>query len=135
MDLGSIPLFKAMAKRMAWLGERQQVLAQNVANADTPGYLSQDLKPLSFRELVGGASARAKLATTQPMHLAGVPAGRQHGKAEKDKVAERTISGNGVSIEDQMMKVSDTANEFSLASSLYKRHLAMMRAALGRAQG
>jgi flagellar basal-body rod protein FlgB len=134
MDLGSIPLFKAMSKRMAWLGERQQVLAQNVANADTPGYSAQDLKPLSFREMVG-EGARMKLAATQPMHLTGGAAAKRLGQVQKDKAMERTISGNGVSIEDQMMKVSDTANEFNLASSLYRRHLAMVKSVLGRGQG
>ena len=37
MDIGHIPLFAAFSKRMAWLTQRQTVLAENVANANTPG--------------------------------------------------------------------------------------------------
>src|SRR5712692_11335138 len=74
MDLGNIPLFKAMMSRMAWLTERQQVLAQNVANADTPNFKPRDLKAVSFRDLVAGSSSgKLQVAATQAHHL--VPAG------------------------------------------------------------
>ena len=37
-----------LRERMSWLNARQDVLSQNVANADTPGYTARDLKPLDF---------------------------------------------------------------------------------------
>ncbi len=43
-----LDLFQAIAKRMSWLGQRQNVLSQNVANADTPNYVPQDLKEGPF---------------------------------------------------------------------------------------
>jgi flagellar basal-body rod protein FlgB len=131
MDFGSLPLFRAMAKRMAWLGERQQVLAQNVANVDTPGFQPQDLKKPDFRALVAGASAKLPLAGTQPMHLASVQGGGGF-KAAAAPGAERMISGNTVSIEGEMMKVSETASDYALMTNLYRRHIGMLKAALGR---
>jgi flagellar basal-body rod protein FlgB len=131
MDFGSIPLFRAMTQRMSWLGERQQVLAQNVANADTPGYVPQDLKQQSFRELVGG-SARPALAATDVKHLTGTARAAGDFAKSSVKAAERTPSGNRVSIEQEMMKVGETASDHHLMSSLYRRHIAMVRAALGR---
>ena len=132
MDFSGIPLFRAMAQRMSWLGERQQVLAQNVANADTPGYVPQDLKAPSFRELVAGNQrATPMLATTSPKHLVG--GGVQQIAAKMTKATgERTPSGNSVEVEKEMMKVGDTATQHHLVASLYKRHLLMVRAALGR---
>ena len=132
MDFSGIPLFRAMAQRMSWLGERQQVLGQNVANADTPGYVPQDLKAPSFRELVAGNQrATPTLAMTSPQHIAG--GGIQQVAAKTMKAAgERTPSGNSVEIEKEMMKVGDTATQHHLVASLYKRHLLMVRAALGR---
>ena len=132
MDFSGIPLFRAMAQRMSWLGERQQVLAQNVANADTPGYVPQDLEAPSFRELVAGNKrAMPPLAMTSPKHLAG--AGIHEIAAKTTKAAgERTPSGNSVDIEREMMKVGETATQHHLVASLYKRHLLMIRAALGR---
>jgi len=131
MDLSSIPLFKAMKGRMAWLSERQQVLAQNVANADTPSYRAHDLKPVSFRELVGGGAGHVPLATTQVNHLAAAGAATPF-RPEVDRNAELSPSGNGVSIEEQMLKVAGTANDFQLTTSLYRSHVAMLKLVLGR---
>jgi flagellar basal-body rod protein FlgB len=133
MDLGSLPLFKAMAKRMAWLGERQQVLAQNVANADTPGYIAHDLKPLSFRDLVGKGAARLPLAATDPSHLSGSSRGPSTAPLFAES-GERTPSGNNVSLEKEMMRVSQTASDYALVTNLYRRQLALIKLALGREQ-
>ena len=51
MDLTQIPLFEMLTRRMSWLNERQKVLAQNIANADTPHYVPRDLEPLDFESL------------------------------------------------------------------------------------
>jgi flagellar basal-body rod protein FlgB len=131
MDFGSIPLFRAMATRMSWLGERQKVLAQNVANADTPGYVPQDLKQQSFRELVGG-SVRPTLAATDAQHITSAARGSNRFAEKPVRTAELTPSGNRVSLEQEMMKVGETATEHRLVASLYKRHIAIIRAALGR---
>jgi len=134
MDFGRIPLFQAMTKKMAWLAERQQVLAQNVANVDTPGFVPQDLKAPDFKTLVGGP-ARLPLAGTQPMHLAAASGPGTHGKLERVKGTERKPSGNAVSLEREMMKVSETASDYAMMTNLYRRHLGMVKAALGKAQG
>lgn len=131
MDLDKIPLFKAMSQRMAWLNERQSVLAQNVANADTPNYRPRDLKAPSFSELVGGKSARLQLAATQPNHITGSGAASQF-RQETDRNVELSPSGNGVSLEDQMMKVSSTATDYQLTTTLYKQHIAMLKTALDK---
>ena len=49
MELTSLPMFALIRQRMNWLNQRQEVIAQNVANANTPDYPSQDLKPAKFR--------------------------------------------------------------------------------------
>jgi flagellar basal-body rod protein FlgB len=135
MDLGRIPLFQAMAKKMAWLGERQQVLAQNVANLDTPGFVPQDLKKPDFRALVAGASGHLPLAGTQPMHLAGTRGQGTTARVADAKGSERAPSGHAVQLESEMMKVSETASDYAVMTNLYRRHLGMVKAALGRSQG
>lgn len=132
MDLGNIPLFKAMMSRMSWLTDRQQVLAQNVANADTPAFKAKDLKAQTFKEMLAGSSANhLTLAATQPNHLAGVGPALAF-KPVADRNAETSPSGNSVSIEDQMLKVSSTANEFQMTTSLYRRQIGMLKTVLGR---
>jgi flagellar basal-body rod protein FlgB len=130
MDLSKLPLFEAITRRMSWLGERQSVLAQNVANADTPQYTAQDVKPPSFAELVAGASRRLPLVMTAAGHIAPVHDGGSF-KLEPQKVSERSPNGNGVQLEDQMMKVADTANDYALTTSLYRRQLGLIKLVLG----
>lgn len=134
MDLSRIPLFEAITKRMAWLSERQSVLAQNVANVDTPGYLAKDVKAPDFATLVAHASQRLPLAATAPGHIAPVHAGSSF-KQIAEKTGEKSPNGNNVQIEDQMMKVSDTTNDFALTTSLYRAQMGLLKLALGRGTG
>ena len=52
MTVSDMSYFKALNTRMTWLTARQQVLAENVANANTPGFLSKDLAEPNFRDLL-----------------------------------------------------------------------------------
>jgi flagellar basal-body rod protein FlgB len=131
MDLDKLPLFKAMSRRMEWLNERQSVLAQNVANADTPNYRPSDLKAPTFAELVGKSNSKLKLAATEGNHLTGIGADAQF-RSEVDRKADLSPSGNGVSLEDEMLKVSSTATDYQLTTTLYKQHIAMLKLALGK---
>jgi flagellar basal-body rod protein FlgB len=134
MDLTKVPLLEAITRRMSWLGERQSVLAQNVANADTPGYVAKDVKAPSFAELVSGASARLPMAVTEPGHIE--PVHDDGGfKMVAQKTPERAPDGNGVQLETQMMKISDTANDYALTTSLYRQQLGLLKLVLGQGSG
>lgn len=136
MDLSRIPLFAALKTKMAWLNERQSVLAQNVANADTPDYRARDLKPLDFKTMVAGSAPGVRLATTDPRHIAMGTDGDATGfKADPSKSLEVSPSGNGVSLEEQMMKVSETRVSYEMALNLYQKQVGMLRTALGRGRG
>lgn len=130
MDFSKLALFSAMSKRMNWLSERQQVLAQNIANADTPGYGAQDLKEPQFSELLRGAGGRLTMATTSSAHLGGANPAKP--VMERAADSEKKTSGNSVVLEDQMIKVSKTAMDFQLTTNLYRKHLGLIKMALGR---
>jgi flagellar basal-body rod protein FlgB len=129
MDLSQVPLFSALMKRMSWLTERQTVLAENVANADTPGYQAQDLAEPDFRKLLSQTAGSATLATTQPGHFQ-VKHELVDFSAQETKAVSPT--GGKLTIEDEMMKVSETANDYALVSTVYRANLAMVKAVLGR---
>jgi flagellar basal-body rod protein FlgB len=130
MDIGKIPLLEAITRRMSWLGERQSVLAENVANADTPGYVAKDVKPPSFAELVSGAPQKLPLATTNPGDMQ--PPGDKSGfEVVSPPTGERAPDGNAVSLGAQMMKISDTANDYALTTSLYRQQLGLLKMVLG----
>jgi flagellar basal-body rod protein FlgB len=133
MDLSNLDLFKAIGRKMSWLTQRENVIAQNIANADTPGFRALDIAPLSFKETLG-----AKLAptTTSAMHLASAANGKGEAKvAAEKKPWEVSPSNNGVVIEEQMMKSSNTATDYQLMLNLYKKNVSMLRTALGRTGG
>jgi len=132
LDLTKLPLFTLMAKRLSWLGERQQVLANNVANADTPGYRARDLKALSFKKVLGGEGAKLGMAATNAAHLAGQSRKPAANAVEKTDSHEIVISGNSVSLEEEMMKVGKTMMDYQLTINLYRKHLSMIKTALGR---
>jgi flagellar basal-body rod protein FlgB len=129
MDLAQIPLFDALVKRMAWLGDRQTVIAENVANADTPGYVAHDLKPLDFASMLRQSTSHVALATTQPNHIS--VAHDVTSTEETQMKGDSGINGNRVSIEDEMMKVSQTANDYALVSTVYRANLNMVKTVLG----
>src|SRR3546814_774303 len=72
VDLNSIPVFRMMQDKMSWLTQRQRVLAQNIANADTPGYGAEDLKPIDFTRNNGRSAFAVTLTTTDEAHFRGL---------------------------------------------------------------
>ena len=132
MDLTRLPLFSMLTKRAAWLDKRQAVLAQNIANANTPGYAPRDLVPQDFKKLLSPAAPQVALATTNPMHKIS-STGRSSAPDEKSKTTfETAIDGNSVVIEEQLFKVSETQTDHRLALNLYAKHVAMLKSVLSR---
>ena len=124
MDLAQIPLFSALVKRMGWLSERQAVIAQNVASADIPGYKAQDLRASDFAKLLTQSGPRITLTTTDPGHIAPRPTSAN---------APTLVTTGHVSLEEQMLKTSQTSNDYALVATVYRANLGMLKTVLGRA--
>jgi flagellar basal-body rod protein FlgB len=131
MDLRNIPLFGALQRRMEWLNQRQQLLAQNVANSDTPGYRPRDLKPVNFADQLSG-QGKLKLALTAPLHKS--ESGGTDGpfRSEKQKtVYEESPDANAVNVEEQMLKVAEARIDYETMTTLYRKHVDMVKTVLG----
>ena len=132
MDLSHIPLFAAARDRLAWLDRRQQVLAHNIANADTPGYQPRDLKAFSFQASVERTGHRLPLKVSDGSHRSALPhADQRFADAATRRPFETAPAGNAVILEEQMAKVNETVLAHDAASGLYRKYLGMMRLALG----
>ena len=133
MDLSKIPLFAMLADRMAWLNKRQEVLAQNIANADTAGYKPKDLAPVDFKRLAENATRQIGIVATDSRHLAGTARAKAAFSVIKQADAfEMTPSGNAVVLEEQLMKVSETVMDHQITANLYAKHVNLIRMVLGR---
>lgn len=128
MDLTQIPIFAEMTKRLQWLTARQDVIAENVANANSPGYEAGDLKPLDFSKTLNEQQTPLQLATSDPRHLE-APSTSTSGPTGE---FERTDTGAPVSLEQQMMVLSQTASDFNFTTALYQKQIALIKAAIGQ---
>ena len=133
---GKVDIFQAIVRRMSWLGQRENVLARNIANADTPDYRPHDLARGPFERILTRAVAAVQPAATHPAHLRG-SAGDGAKGAESSKqrdTFETAPSGNAVVLEEQLIKVAETQMDYQTMTSLYRKHLSMLRTALGRGE-
>jgi len=133
MSLPEIPLLGILRERMSWLSARQDVLSQNVANADTPGYSARDVKPIDFQDILKGEAQSAPgLTVTDPRHIAVAPDASSTFENTDAPDTESNPSGNTVSLEQEMIKVADTQAQYQAAANLYSKAVGMMRTAIGQ---
>jgi flagellar basal-body rod protein FlgB len=133
MEITDVPLFAMLKQRMTWLNQRQDLLSQNVANADTPRYVARDLKALDFDDMLGGpGQTGTSMMTTNARHISLTPS--RSGKFEDHETPDQAFNpnGNAVALEVEMIKVSDTQAQFQAAANLYAKAMTMMKTAIGR---
>ncbi len=117
-------LFDLLERKLNWISARQHVVAQNISNADTPGYRPKDMAPFSAMLDTFDVSP----VRTNPLHLAGYS---PSGTAPQQATAERAPDGNAVGLEDQLTKVADNENMQAMTSNLWKTYMGMFMTALG----
>lgn len=133
MGVLNIPLFSALTEKMKWHQTRQGLLAENVANAATPGYRGRDLKAFGFAEHMRNlGTSTIATAATQPGHLSAMGTDADGFGARTINSFETTPTGNGVTLEDEMMKVTGNQMDYQMVTSLYTRSVRLLKVALGR---
>jgi flagellar basal-body rod protein FlgB len=120
-----VNIFSVASDHNRWLGVRQSTVAQNIANANTPGYKAVDVEP--FEATL--ASTRLEMTRTRPSHM--TPASTAPGEAEtREEVSWQVVhSGNSVSLEQQLMKSSEISGAYSVNTSAVKAFHRMLIAA------
>lgn len=126
MDPTQMDLFDLADRRLTWLDQRQSVLAQNVANVATPGYVARDLP--SFAATLA-ANPSPAMARTNPGHLAGTRDSQL--ATVQPRPDARAPDGNTVSLDKQLTKIADSETAQELVTSIYKKYLDMFSLALG----
>ena len=135
MTIQNIGLFEALSAKMNYLDERQKVLAQNIANSDTPGYTPKDLTPVDFGRVLTEATGDTKTirpTTTNKGHLPAYNEIEDGDSRHQRKAYEVAPAGNSVVLEEQLLKTNKTQMDYNLMTTLYQKHVSMMRTALGR---
>jgi len=102
------PIACQLERYMDLLSVRQKLVASNIANADTPGYRTQDI---DFQ-------AEFQSASAGPAHVGGVDGL----KVKND--------GNDVSLDRESRLLAENALRFQLASSLLRQQIQAVRSAI-----
>ena len=122
----AIHLFDLAARQARYLSVGQAAVASNVANANTPGYKAQSVRP--FADVLD--QTQLQMVATQPDHL-GVAAGDPPTTDLVNEDSwETTESGNSVSLEQEMIKAGDIHRDFALNTSLVKAFHGMLMASV-----
>jgi flagellar basal-body rod protein FlgB len=103
------PIATKLEHYMDLLGKRQQLVAANIANADTPGYKTKDIDfQFEFSSLMEGA-------TPNVIETPGL-------SVKND--------GNNVDMERQSRLLAENALRFNLASNLLRSQIRSVRSAI-----
>ncbi|CAN5172946.1 flagellar basal body rod protein FlgB [soil metagenome] len=134
MTLDDIPLFNMLKAKLGYDARRQGLIAQNVANSETPGFAPKDLRAFSFEAAMQSGTAMTR---TQGGHIAGRTRGSSASAARPVDApdGEARLDGNQVVLEEQMMKMSDARADYDAAISMYQQSMSMLRTAARRPGG
>ena len=110
----------------AYSGARMSVIAENVANADTPGYKTQDLP--AFAKVFDDAGL--EMRATRSGHLSSAPG--QAAPIPDTVRGHESPNGNSVSLEAEMVKSVEARQSHDMALAIYRATSDVIRASLGR---
>jgi flagellar basal-body rod protein FlgB len=129
MNLTDAPFFGLLRERLGQLGERQRLIAENVANASTPGFTPRDIDTAAFQRMLADAAGGSTLSMrrTNARHM--VPGGSVESKIIDSPDSETTMDGNAVVLEEQMMRAADTRLNYETGIALYQKGLQLIRLA------
>jgi len=136
VDLASTPFFGLLRARLDQLSERQQLIAENIANASTPGYRPRDLDTSGFERMLASASNHGGgliMSRTNAGHMT-PSGGTGSARVITRDDSETTIDGNAVVLEEQMGRAAETRAAFETGIALYQKGLELVRLA-ARAPG
>lgn len=136
MDFLGLPVFAALKSKMQFHQARQSMLAENIANAATPGYMAKEMRPpeqAGLKLAAGNATSGFAALVTNPKHIgAAIAPSAGFSGARASTSFEVTPDGNSVVLEEQMMKIASNQMDYQAATSLYSSNLGLLRTAIGR---
>jgi flagellar basal-body rod protein FlgB len=110
----------AMGAYMSRLTQRQQIVASNLANIDTPGYKTKDVSfHATLEELLGDTSS-GELRADRSEHSKGVLPVYPQAQAFEIQGLPSRADQNNVDIDKEMLKMSETSFSYSLISQMLR---------------
>ena len=134
MTIDNIALFQGIGAKMDYLGQRQRIIAQNIANTDTPGYEPKDLKPVDFGRVLQSVTDRKNKVSIETTNSGHMPPDRQINTRsdEQDATYETAPAGNAVIMEEQLINANQTVMDYTLLTNVMRKNVGLIQTAIGR---
>jgi len=124
-----------LSKSLDLRSTNQQVIAANIANAETPGYAPARFE---FEQALQEAVKKSTitLATTQPNHISpfAPSVAEVHGTVTREPDTTGIGDQNGVSVDDEMLALSQNQLMYETAAQLLKKKMTMLKYAVSGGQ-
>jgi len=118
---------KLLAKVLDLRSAKQNVIATNIANAETPGFAK---KEFVFEEELNQAihAKHGTLATTHSNHIALTPGNVSSVSGNIHEIKDKTGIGdeNGVNVDTEMIDLAENELLYETAAQLLKKKFAML---------
>lgn len=120
-----------LSQAMNMRTQRHQVLASNIANADTPGYKARDFSFESAMQnaMAGGAKSGVALARTDSGHI-GAGLGNAHAAIQYRKETQSAVDGNTVDMDVERTQIAENALQYQILTQLISEKFKGVRSAL-----
>jgi flagellar basal-body rod protein FlgB len=136
MSITNLGLLNGMYAKIGFLQQRQEVYAQNIANADTPGYRPKEIKTPDFSKVMGDISRSrnsvksVKMEATDANHIPTRASVSNPRLQKSDDVYEAAPDDNSVVLEEQMYKASRNMMDYQAMTNIYRRNVGLVRLAV-----
>lgn len=124
----NLDVFRMSSAMARHAGQRQALISQNVANADTPGFKGREMPP--FASLYASADTAGVQRATRAQHLNGAIQGTA--MASREMRGGDSPNGNGISLETELLKSAEVKSHHDRALTIYKSALDVLRATIGK---
>jgi flagellar basal-body rod protein FlgB len=135
------PLLAGIGQSMKNLSHRQRVIAENIANGETPGFKARTVAAPDFSSLVevyGGSAGKPNVRRPQVQLSGGMsalgarPPQGGGGVMLDGDISETKPDGNNVTLEDQLLKMGKVQSDFAAMTNLYRKQVSLLKTAIGR---
>jgi len=136
--IGGTPnLLQGIDKAMRHLSGRQKVIAQNIANSETPGFKAREVEAPDFGGLLAGQQGgprvvRPRVTISGGMAAMGAkPPSGAGGVILDPETMETKPDGNNVTLEEQLLKMGQVQADFTALTNLYRKQMSLLKTAAG----
>ena len=121
-----IQLFELASRQAEWLSVRQNAVASNIANANTPAFQAKDVKPFDYVL----QNTQLPMSATNARHFTDAPGDTYVVSSAADNGAASQLSGNSVDLSEELMKEGAIKRDYDLNAGVVKAFNKMMLAAV-----